>query len=208
VRDDGPTEPNPRWHDEGTRDSGGPPTWPGASTHTGHSSPSDIRPMLLGASLAVNGILFVALLSVLLLTRAGAFSTANSPGQSGTQVSASTATPTRPLSTPTSSLSGWLRVTPTNVRLGCDPGQQTQFAVLQNTGPHDVQWQAHITASSDQAGIEVGPNQGSLRAGTSMSIQIRNRSHTSGRRGVIRFDPMDPAAGPAPSLTYTTSGCG
>jgi hypothetical protein len=167
--------------------------------------------MLLGISLVANGVLLASLLFLLLLARAGALLSPSSSSLSAPGTSVPTATPTSPRSTPSASLtplSGWLQVAPTIVQLGCDGGQQTQFAVLTNTGPQDLQWRAEFAVPTNQTGVEIGPQQGDLRAGTSVTLQIRNRSQSAGQHGAITFDPGTPAAGSPPTLTYTTIGCG
>jgi hypothetical protein len=167
--------------------------------------------MVLAAGLAVslfaNGALLVALVSVLLFARTGVFSprgssTTHTPAASAT----SAASPTSAVSSPTSSES-WLAVAPSSVRLGCGEGQDTQFVVLENTGPADVQWQAQFSVSPDQAGVEVDPTQGDLSAGASSAIQIRNTAQADARNGVILFAPDSSAAGAPPSLSYTTASC-
>jgi len=159
----------------------------------------------LAVSLVANGALLVALVSVLLVARAGFFAPHSSftpPAPSAT----SAASATNALASPTPS-GGWLQVAPSSVQLGCDGGQDTQFVVLANMGAADVQWQAVFSVSADQAGIEVDPMQGNLSAGTSIALQIHNTSQADAQHGVIRFAPDSSAAGEAPSLSYTTSSC-
>ena len=107
-------------------------------------------------------------------------------------------------------------MSPSSVALGCDNGQQTQNVVLDNTGTAPVQWKATYSFPANMAGVEVGPNQGTLRPGTSMPIQIHNRTRASspqgvaGEQGTIQFSPVNantPGVGPSPSLSYTTVGC-
>jgi hypothetical protein len=209
--DETPTLPHLRWDDDEARSPGGMPTWPRGRASTPRSSaPWDRQQMVLGMSLAANGVLLASLLLLLFLARAGAFSPSSSSAQSAPPAPAPTATPTSPHLTPSASLtplSGWLQVAPTSVQLGCDGGQQTQFAVLTNTGPEDLQWRAAFAVPTDQAGMEVSPQQGDLRAGTSVTLQIHNRSQSAGQQGVMSFDPGTPAAGTPPTLSYTTVGC-
>jgi hypothetical protein len=164
---------------------------------------------MLGISLVANGVLLASLLLVLLFARAGAFSASGSSLQSGPPGTAPTATPTGPRTTSTNTpLSGWLQVEPTSVQLDCAGDQQTQVAQLTNTGPDDVQWQVDYSIPPDQAGVQVNPQQGDLHAGTSVSLQIQLHHHPGSQQGVIRFDPMTPAAGTPPTLSYTITGCG
>ncbi len=216
-RDERPTVPSlypPDYPDDGSHDSrerdfAGARTWPvnGMRTPAGHTASRGLLPLALGASLGVNVALLLGLVSVLTLARAGAFapprSSAAASAALGTPTSAalSTPTPTSPLS------SGWLQVAPTAVQLGCDGDQQTQTVVLTNTGPHRVQWQAVFSIPTDQAGIEVSPNQGGLRAGARVEIQVRTTTPSTSQQGVIRFEPDSSDAGMAPSLSYTTTGC-
>jgi hypothetical protein len=85
--------------------------------------------------------------------------------------------------------------------------------VLVNSGLESVQWQANLSAPADQAGIEVSPNRGTLNSGTSVPLQLRNRTRATGpqgvpsQHGVIDFvvDTLD--AGLPLRLSYTTMGC-
>jgi hypothetical protein len=208
MQGDGPTLPNlPTDVSGATRESGGAPAWPVANRHNQSPSARYVNPTVLGFSLGANVALLIGLLGLLLLARAGIFSPARpSPTLSASAPALSSPTPASS-TTPTS---GWLQVLPASVHLGCDNGQQTQFVVLENTGPEQVQWQANFSGSgsADQAGVEVSPNQGTLDAGTSMPIQLHNRTHGADSQGTISFDPDTPDAGPSPSLTYTAAGCG
>jgi hypothetical protein len=208
-----PTVPHLRWDDERAYPPGGRPTWPGAHTPTSSpsSAPWDRQQFILGLSLVANGVLLASLLLLLLFARAGAFSPPSSSVQSAPPASAPTAPPTTGRPTPNvtlTPLSGWLQVAPTSVQLGCNGDQQTQFAVLTNTGPEDLQWRAEFAVPTGQAGVEVGPQQGDLQAGTSVTLQLHNKSQSSGQQGIITFDPGTPAAGTPPTLSYTTMSCG
>jgi hypothetical protein len=175
---------------------------------------------MLGASLILNVVLLIGLVSVLVLGRGAAFSQGNSPGGSSPPLPTaslfSTASPRAgsptALSSPTTA-TGWLQVTPTSVQLGCNGNGQTQFVVLKNIGPAPVQWQVSFSLPTNQAGINVSPNQGTLTSGSSMPIQIQNQTHATGPQGVpgqqgtIAFNPSTPDAGPSPSLAYGTVGC-
>jgi hypothetical protein len=159
----------------------------------------------LAISLVANGVLFAALVSALLFARVGAFAPHGASSPSA-PAATSVASATNALASPTPG-GGWLQVAPTNVRLGCNGGQDTQFVVLANTGAADVQWQVEFSVSADQAGVAVDPMQGDLSAGTSVALQISNTFQADAQRGVLRFAPDSPAAGAAPSLSYTTSAC-
>jgi hypothetical protein len=104
-------------------------------------------------------------------------------------------------------------VAPGSVSLGCAGDQRHQFVVLVNTGPQPVQWQANLSLPQDQAGVTVSPNQGQLNAGASVPLQIQSQPPAAGaqgsaiQQGVIRFAPLAPAAGPAPSVRYTAVSC-
>lgn len=192
------------------REPGEMPTWPAVDTHSRRAPSEGVPTMALATGLAVslvaNGALLVALVSVLLFARAGVFSPRSSsttPAPSATSAAAST---TNALPSPTPS-GGWLQVAPSSVQLGCDGGQDTQFVVLANTGPEDVQWQVVFAVSADQAGVAVDPMQGDLSAGTSITLQIHNTSRADAQQGVIRFDPDTSAAGTPPTLSYTTISC-
>jgi hypothetical protein len=169
--------------------------------------------MLLGASLFANAALLalVVLLGLLLLARSGFFGPLGSSPQASPAVSTSNAATGSPSASasPTSgsSTSGWLQVSPTTVRLGCSSGQQTQFVVLANQGPEQVQWQADLPSSEDQAGVTLSPDHGQLRAGASIVLQLRNKSQNTDHQGVIRFDATGQDAGQSPSLSYTTTAC-
>ena len=224
-RADRPTVPNQRPYgygadaNAGEREFGGPSTWPvggggsGADAHMRRSA-GDLLPLALGASLGVNVALLLGLVGVLFLARAGAFSPSPSsaaqstPPGSATSVALGTPTPTP--TTPLSASGGWLRVAPSSVQVGCTGDQQTQYVVLMNSGPQDVQWQAVFVNPTDQAqaGVEVGPNQGTLHAGASVVLQIHTRNPSTTQQGVIRFEPDASAAGTPPSLTYTAASCG
>ena len=203
----------------------GTPTWP---IDRGHSYPSPtnyLMPLMLGASLVLNAVLLIGLLSVLVFGRSGLFSQgavpsgSPSPISSGSTAGARLSSPTtasNPTPTTVSSLApsaGWLQVTPTSVHVGCNGNQQTQFVVLANTGAAPVQWQVTFSLPANQAGINVGPNQGILNPGSSMPIQIQNQTQANGPQGVpsqqgtIAFTPATPDAGSSPTVMYTTVGC-
>ena len=200
MQDDRPTVPNLRPYDAGAWESGGTPTWPVAGASPQRPSPSNGHPLLLGVSLVANGALLASLLGVLLLARAGFFSPPGGYAPRNALSSASATSSATPFS-------GWLQVAPPSVRLGCDGGQQTQFAVLANTGPEAVRWQVALSVPADQAGVEVSPKEGDLHAGASLVLQIQTKSRPVGQQGIIRFESAIPAAGPPPSLSYTTVGC-
>ena len=168
---------------------------------------------MLGASLGVNVMLLLVLLSVLVLDHGG-FSQNNVPvGFSSSVSRVSTASPRSTFDTPTASPAGWLQVTPANLQLSCNNGQQTQFVVLKNTGTEPVQWQVIFSEPADQVGVNVNPNQGTLNPGSSMPLQIQNQTHAhgpqgvAGQKGTIEFNPEIVGAGPPPNITYTTVGC-
>jgi hypothetical protein len=189
-------------------------TWPTGSRHNRPSSSHKRTPLVLSASLGVNVVLLIVLLGILVLDHGG-FSQSNVPVGSSSAVSrVSTASPRASIDTPTAiPVDGWLQVTPTNLQLSCNNGQQTQFVVLKNTGTEPVQWQAIFSEPADQVGVNVTPNQGTLNAGTSMPLQIQNQTHAhgpqgvAGQQGTIEFNPQIVGAGPSPNITYTTMGC-
>ncbi len=216
MHGDEPTVPNLRTdeaeHPEGT------PRWPVASrrardTSTGAMPTSGL---VLVTSLLANVVLLalVAVLSFTLLVRSGYFA----PPSSSAQPSEAnvTSTPARAIPSPTpqtvpspttdAAVVGGLHVSPTTVNLGCGPGQQMQFVVLVNEGSEQVQWQADFSVPRDQAGIDITPDRGQLQAGTSVAIQLHNKSH-DGQQGVIQFDSTAQGAGTPASLTYTTTAC-
>jgi Viral BACON domain len=168
------------------------------------------RPLALAGVLAIsigaNVALIAALLAVIIFARAGAFAppASSTPGALAT----TTALITPGTTATTATTTGWLQVAPASVRLGCDNGQQTQFVVLVNTGSDDVRWQAVFSGSADQAGLSLSPRQGEIRAGTSIVIQLQNRSRNNERQGTIRFDADNGAAGEPPGLNYSTQACG
>jgi hypothetical protein len=208
VREDGPTVPNLRGYDTGDRAPGGTPIWPASGRRTQlppHSSAWDGRTVLLAVSLGAN-VLFLGVLCSLLLARAGIFSPRGPAAQSTQGTSAPSVALSSPSPTPTS---GWLRVTPASVQLGCAAGQQTQVVVLANTGPQRVRWQVQFDVPTEQAGVTVSPSEGNLAAGArvALQIQLHNQSQDAGQQGVIRFAPQTSAAGPAPSLSYTSMSC-
>lgn len=206
-----PTVPNLRPYDDtGERDPRGVPAWPAVHPHmlgtrVAASSPLSLA---LALSLGINVALLIGLMGTLLLARAGAFAPPRSAAaqsvETGSPTSAAlgTPTPSTPLST------GWLQVAPSSVQLGCGGDQQTQSVVLTNSGPHRVQWQAVFAVPTDQAGVEVGPNQGDLRPGASVVLQIHDTNPSTTQQGVVRFEPDSSAAGTPPSLTYTAPSCG
>lgn len=205
--DDTPPVPQLYWENAGRRAPGAVPTWPEAAPRPPMSPVTPTRsrhPAVLGISLVANGVLLASLVGLFVLAHAGAFAPPRSSGQSTPPGSALGSASATPSVTP---VSGWLQVAPTSVQLGCDGGQQTQVVVLMNTGPEEVHWQVALDVPTDQAGVEIGPRQGDLRAGASISIQIQNRSRGSDQQGVMRFDPQTPQAGPSPSLSYTSAGC-
>jgi hypothetical protein len=218
VQEDGPFTPNlDNYFSPEREESGGTPTWPlHSERNRSWSSGTSPNLLLLGASLGLNAALLIALLSVLILGHTNLFAAIGSPaGFSGSSATASAANST--LSSPTAgatttSTVGWLQVSPTSVQLGCDNGQQDQVVVLQNSGADQVQWQATFSTPGNAGGVEVGPNQGTLRPGSSMPVQIHMRTKSNdsqgGQQGTIQFSPTTPDAGPGPILSYTTAGCG
>jgi hypothetical protein len=189
-------------------------TWPSGKRLHQPSTSQKRPPLLLGASLGINLVLLVVLLGVLALDHGG-FSQSNAPVGSSTSVSRVTkASPKAGMNTPTAApTNGWLQVTPTNLQLSCNNGQQTQFVVLKNSGTEPVQWQVVFSLPADQVGVNITPNQGTLNAGTSMPLQIQNQTYAhgpqgvAGQRGIIEFNPEVAGAGPSPNITYTTVGC-
>jgi len=166
---------------------------------------------MLGASLGANAVLLIGLVGVLLLARAGFFSPGGpsmqfSPTGSASNQTPGTQSPSQGTPTPRTA-TDWLQVTPTTVSLGCDNGQQTQFVVLANQGPEQVQWQADLPGSGDQAGVSVSPDHGQLRSGASIAVRLQNRSHDNGQQGTIRFEVSPEDAGSPASLNYTTEAC-
>lgn len=205
VRGDEPTIPNLRGYDTGG------PGWPVADGSKPRTTSRDARSALLGVSLGANVALLVSILCLLLLARAGYFAPTGSSSLSSSPHASPAASPSATaLSTPSpTALSGGLQVTPSSVSLGCNNGQQSQYVVLTNRGSDQVQWQAQFSLPNDQAGVTISPNQGQLRAGTSVALHLDNRSQGAGQQGVIRFTLAGPSsgAGAAPSLSYTTMGC-
>jgi hypothetical protein len=210
VRENGPTLPNlPSYPD---RVPGSTPRWPAENRH--NRSTSHVNPATLAASLGVNVALLIGLVIVLVLGHFGLLSPGGSSSGPSTSAPAAALSPTA-VSSPTPT-TGSLQVSPSSVTLGCDNGQQTQVVVLVNTGTAPVQWQVTFSLPANSAGVEVDPNQGTMRPGTSIAIQIRNRTRDSGSQGVatqqgaIQFNPVNsatPGAGPSPSVTYTAMGC-
>jgi hypothetical protein len=189
-------------------------TWPTGRRLKRPSTAQKKAPLLLGASLAVNVLLLVVLLSVLVLDR-GSFSQSNVPaGSSSSSSRVTNGSSKAAIGTPTAApANGWLQVTPTNLQLTCNNGQQTQFVVLKNSGTEPVQWQVIFSEPANQVGVNVTPNQGTLNAGASMPLQIQNQTYAHGPQGVvgqqgtIELNPETVGAGPSPDITYTTVGC-
>ncbi len=190
------------------------PTWPEPDARAPrYTAPGGRGSLLVGGlavSLGANAALLIALLVVLLLARTGALAPSRSAAQATSGVASSSPTVNgRPTPSPTSAAltNGSFQVTPSSVQLGCDSGQQTQFVVLLNTGSDDIQWQAEISRSGDHAPVDVGPNQGNLRAGTSIAIQIHNQSNGDSQQGTITFTPDSPSAGQPPTVAFSAVGC-
>jgi hypothetical protein len=167
--------------------------------------------LAFGISLGVNAVLLVALLGVLalVLSHAQQFLPDSGSGQSGAGLVQRTATAT---TSPTAS-AGWLLLTPSSVQLGCANGQHTQYVVLQNTGATAVRWTASFSLPTEQAGVTVNPQHGTLPAGASLPLQVQNTTHTSDQQGVssqqgeISFTPSTEEAGSPATLSYTTVAC-
>ena len=206
MHNDEPTLPHLRGYD--VEAPGGMPPWPGVREHPRRSSPGDWHATLLGVSLGANVALLIGLVGLLLLGHAGFFS----PGGSAALPPQGTVTSSTALGSPsatssTTAAAGGLQVTPSSVRLGCGGGQDTQYAVLTNSGPEHVQWQVTFSVPRDQAGVDVSPTHGDLAAGASVALQLQSRSDAGAQQGVIRFDSATSAAGPSPTLSYTTMSC-
>ena len=190
------------------------PTWPPAAER----SPRPLAPersALLWVSIGATGVALSGLLAVLLLNQLGVFALRGASGPVGpnTALSSPTATSAPTATTSTLPLASPLQVTPGNVRLGCDGGEQVQVIVLANSGPKDLEWQVLVDGSRDQAGIAITPNLGSLAAGDSVSVQLANTTQSSTsqdgghREGVIQFEPTTTAAGSPASLSYRLDFC-
>jgi hypothetical protein len=229
MRSDGPTVPNLGWHDAGAGAAPGAPsereahTWP-----TGDERPQQgvrgpdrwphgyVSALALGASLCANVVLLLALLALLALLLLGHVGLGAASGPVGSAAAGTAlSSPTTAAASPTP-LSGWLKVTPSSVQVGCTDAQKTQFVVLENTGPQRVQWQATVAGAVGQAGqvgVALSPDHGDLDAGASLPIQVQNTTHASGsqgstsQQGVIHFAATSADAGAAPGLSYTAVGC-
>jgi hypothetical protein len=208
VRENGPTLPNlPSYPNEVL---GSTPRW--LMDNRRNRSTNNTNPLVLAASLGVNVALLVGLVSVLVLGHLGLLSSGGSAAGPPSPVPVLPSPTTVSSPTPTSS---WLQVSPSNVTLGCDNGQQTQFVVLQNTGTTPVQWKATLSLLNNQVVVDVGPNQGTLKSGTGVVLQIHNRTRDNGQQGgtqqgSIQFNPVNsstPSVGSLPSLSYTAMVC-
>lgn len=213
MRDDQPTVPLPPLYDgpdpQGLAGPGGGPRWLTDAPRSSRPSSQSKHPDLLGCCLGANGALLIGLLCVILLVRAGVIAPSGAASHPIPTVSTSATVSSTPSPTTTSTVANGLTVAPSSVRLGCDNGQQSQFVVLLNQGPETVQWQTQFSLPHGQAGVDLSPTQGQLRAGTSVSLHLNNNSHGTGQQGVISFAPTDSTAeaGTAASLSYTTMGC-
>jgi len=198
------------WSGEHSARAGEAPTWPPAGTASGEHgagsrSPSSMRVTILAFALGGMALL-VGLFS--LLTQTGLISLGAGPtGSTSDPRTGAGGTPTAtPSLTPPSA--GWLQVAPASITLGCDDATRVQVVVLANQGSESVQWKVTLPQPSDQAGVEVSPTRGRLAAGASLALRVQNRTHHAERRGALRFDPQQTAAGPPASLSYTAEGCG
>ena len=216
MREDGPTLPSLHSYASGEgEEAGGSPTWPIDRGHSHPASTNYVVPLMLGASLVLNVVLFIGLLSVLIFGWSSLPSEGGSPVRSASVASTPTSRGRSPaaLLTPTPTATGWLQVSPGTVQLGCNANQQTQFAVLENTGSAPVQWQVTFSQPANQAGVNVNPSQGTINPGGSIPVQIQNQTNAHGMQGItvqkgsILFNPTTPDAGPAANLAYTTAGC-
>jgi hypothetical protein len=85
--------------------------------------------------------------------------------------------------------------------------------ILQNTGPTTVRWQASFSLPTEQAGVTVNPQHGTLAAGATVPLQVQNTTHAtdqqgvSGQQGMISFTATTADAGSSATLSYTTVGC-
>jgi hypothetical protein len=214
VQDDGPPRLNTGRFDTTRQPAGGMPTWPELDDHPPRYTTSGGRASLLVGGLAVslgaNAALLIALLVVLLLGRTGALAPGKTSAQSTTGLGLASPTVNgnaTPSPTSGALTNGRLQVAPSSVQLGCDSGQQRQFVVLLNTGSDDIRWHADTSRSGDQAAVNVSPNDGTLRAGTSIAIQIQNQSNGDSQQGTITFNADSPSAGQPPTLAFSAAGC-
>jgi hypothetical protein len=172
----------------------------------------------LGASIGANVALLIGLIGLIFLSYAGVFP----PGSAAKRPSANALTSGQARSSPTATATlapsptvsaGWLRIAPGSVQLGCDGDQNTQYVILENTGPEPVEWQAVFSLPDALVGVAVNPQQGQLDTGASTPIQLQNNTQAGGpqgvpsQQGVIQFAPTTLAAGPPASLAYTATGC-
>ncbi len=208
MRDDTPTVPGVRQYGMGERQPGETPSWPVARERGPRRASNYTISLVLGASLGGNVALIAILVGVLALARAGYFVPPRSSAQSGAHGVATGTALSQSSPTP---LSGALQVVPSNVQLGCGDGQLTQFAVLENAGSDDVSWQMTLDVPADQAGVSVRPTHGDLKAGTSVVLQIQNRTSGADVQGVIHFETTSSssatAAGGSANLSYTSTSC-
>jgi hypothetical protein len=231
MRQDGPTIPNLSRQETGAsadaQASGEKLIWPGGNERRRQQIEIKETPggyvsaLAFGISLGANIVLLLALVGLLTLAQAGAFSSGGAFGSStrGAALGSPSATSN---STPSpSATTASLQIAPSSVQLGCVSGQRTQYVTLQNTGSTKVNWQATFSVSAQQAGVTVSPLRGQLAAGGSVPIQLQNTTRSngsqgaSGRQGVITFTPAasddnqdaTPVAGSSASLSYTTVGC-
>lgn len=219
MQGDGPTLSNlPAYTPGASGEPDGTPPWPSSREGRGRAFGDDrlpfgsAYPLILGISFFANVVLVLTLIGVLLATHTGFFAPGGpSPRGAASGPAQSTPTATANLTPSITSTAGWLQVTPDSIHLACDGGQRIQLVVLANTGTRRVQWQADISGSGDQAAVTVNPDQGTLRAGANVAIQIEiNTSGGSGspsQQGVIQFDPDIPDAGAPASLSYTADSC-
>ena len=231
MREDGPpTLPSIPLASADGEEPGRTPTWPIDRGHSYPSPTNHLMPLMLGASLVLNAVLLIGLLSVLVFGRSGLFSQgavgsgSPSPISSGSTADAGLSSPTTAANpTPTSCIqSYWLR------RLVA--GNAHQRALHQRA--LRLQWESadpvcgvgeyrtracavagNVFVACESGRVNIGPNQGVLNAGSNMPIQIQNQTHANGPQGVpsqqgtIAFTPATPGAGSSPTVMYTTVGC-
>jgi serine/threonine protein kinase len=189
----------------------GMPVWPGGDPQTPNwRGRGPILGCLAAVALLVAIVVVAANAAGWLESLTGAPATSsNSAANHATPIA--TATPT-PSPTPTPTLpANWLEAQPGQVTLDCHRHKQVTIT-LTNLGNKHLGWSVNVQNTSFGGvgwGINIGPTQGSLDAGRSANVTVKNTSQIASHQGTITFEIYNnPDAGQPPQVDYQTIPCG
>jgi serine/threonine protein kinase len=195
----------------GGRRGFGAPLWPSDTSSAANGSPMPaMQPRTIGllALLGAAGVLVLTLAIVLASGSLQSLINLSGPNTSGDIIGHATATDA-PTATPQPSptaVVNWLRLSQSQVDLGCKGDKRSADVVLRNLGPHATDWHAD-KSNQFTFQISISPNSGLLEAGASKTITISYNPGFIALRNTIQFIANNEDAGQPAVLTYTAPSC-